>query len=185
MSALSIYPEGGSKTPKLTTTDPKQISALLKERGIRFEQWEASVPLKKGATQDEILKAYDKDVKRLMAEGGYKVADVLSLTPDNPNKVEFRNKFLNEHTHSEDEVRFFVDGEGAFYFHIGDEALQVICCKGDLMSVPTGVKHWFDMGPNPSFTVIRIFTDPAGWVAQFTGDKIAALQPAYGETVGA
>jgi 1,2-dihydroxy-3-keto-5-methylthiopentene dioxygenase len=61
----------------------------------------------------------------------------------------------------------------------------VICCRGDLMSVPTGVKHWFDMGPNPSFTVIRIFTDPAGWVAQFTGDKIAALQPAYGETVGA
>jgi 1,2-dihydroxy-3-keto-5-methylthiopentene dioxygenase len=185
MSSLSIYPEGGSKTPKLTTSDPAEIAALLAERGVRFEQWDASVALKKGATQDEILAAYADDVNRIMDEGGYKVADVLALTPDHPEKAAFRNKFLNEHTHSEDEVRFFVDGAGAFYFHIGDEALQVVCTKGDLMSVPTGVKHWFDMGPNPSFTVIRIFTDPAGWVANFTGDAIATKQPAYGEPVDA
>lgn len=179
MSALSIYPEGGSKTPKLTTSDPAKIAALLADRGVRFEQWEAAIPLAPGATQDEILKAYDKDVKRLMAEGGYKTADVLGLKPDHPDRAALRQKFLNEHTHSEDEVRFFVEGSGAFYFHIGDEVLQVVCTRGDLMSVPAGTRHWFDMGPAPHFTAIRIFTDPAGWVANFTGDEIASRQPRF------
>jgi 1,2-dihydroxy-3-keto-5-methylthiopentene dioxygenase len=181
MSTLSIYPEKGGKTPVLTTSDKSQISAILHDRGIRFEQWEASFPLPPGASQEEVLEAYAEDVEALKAEGGYKVADVLSVAPDHPDRAALRTKFLNEHTHSEDEVRFFVEGAGAFYFHIGDEVLQVVCTKGDLMSVPTGVRHWFDMGPSPSFTVIRIFTDPAGWVAQFTGDDIATRQPPYGE----
>jgi 1,2-dihydroxy-3-keto-5-methylthiopentene dioxygenase len=33
------------------------------------------------------------------------------------------------------------------------------------------------MGPNPTFTAIRMFNNPEGWVAQFTGDKIAADFP--------
>jgi 1,2-dihydroxy-3-keto-5-methylthiopentene dioxygenase len=181
MSTLAIYPEAGAKTPTLKTGDHDEIAAILHDRGIRFEKWEASVPLKRGATQDEILAAYAGDVERLKDEGGYKVADVLSLAPDHPDREALRKKFLNEHTHTEDEVRFFVDGAGAFYFHIGDEVLQVVCMKGDLMSVPAGVRHWFDMGPAPSFTAIRIFTDPAGWVANFTGDQIAGKQPSYGE----
>jgi 1,2-dihydroxy-3-keto-5-methylthiopentene dioxygenase len=181
MSTLAIYPEAGSKKATLKTSDHDEIAAVLHDRGIRFEKWEASVPLKPGASQDEILTAYQKDVERLKAEGGYKVADVLSLAPDHPDREALRKKFLNEHTHTEDEVRFFVDGAGAFYFHIDGEVLQVVCTKGDLMSVPAGTRHWFDMGPRPSFTAIRIFTDPAGWVANFTGDEIAAKQPRYGE----
>jgi 1,2-dihydroxy-3-keto-5-methylthiopentene dioxygenase len=181
MSTLAIYPEAGAKAPIVETSDHDQIAAILHDRGIRFEKWEAAVPLKPGASQDEILAAYAGDVERLKAEGGYKVADVLSLAPDHPEREALRKKFLNEHIHSEDEVRFFVDGAGAFYFHIGDEVLQVVCMKGDLMSVPAGVRHWFDMGPLPKFTAIRIFTDPAGWVANFTGDKIAETQPRYGE----
>ena len=84
-----------------------------------------------------------------------------------------RQKFLAEHTHSEDEVRFFVDGHGLFSLHVAAEVYEVLCEKGDLISVPANTKHWFDMGPNPRFVAIRFFNNPEGWVAQFTGSDIA------------
>jgi 1,2-dihydroxy-3-keto-5-methylthiopentene dioxygenase len=33
------------------------------------------------------------------------------------------------------------------------------------------------MGPNPHLACIRIFTNPEGWVAQFTGSDIAGRFP--------
>jgi 1,2-dihydroxy-3-keto-5-methylthiopentene dioxygenase len=99
--------------------------------------------------------------------------DVVSLAADNPNKAELRKKFLDEHRHGEDEVRFFVDGEGLFSLHIGDRVFEVLCQKGDLISVPANTPHWFDMGPNPHFVAIRLFNNPDGWVARFTGSDIA------------
>jgi 1,2-dihydroxy-3-keto-5-methylthiopentene dioxygenase len=101
------------------------------------------------------------------------------MTPDHPQREAARRKFLDEHTHAEDEVRFFVEGAGAFYLHLGARVFQVVCGAGDLLSVPAGTKHWFDMGPAPRFTVIRLFTDPAGWVAEPTGDAIASRLPRF------
>jgi 1,2-dihydroxy-3-keto-5-methylthiopentene dioxygenase len=55
----------------------------------------------------------------------------------------------------------------------------VICEQGDLISVPDGTTHWFDMGPRPHFTAIRLFTNPEGWVANFTGSDIASRFPRF------
>ena len=49
----------------------------------------------------------------------------------------------------------------------------MLCTKEDLINVPAGTKHWFDMGTNPFFKCIRMFTNKEGWVAQFTGSTIA------------
>ncbi len=49
----------------------------------------------------------------------------------------------------------------------------VLCTRGDLISVPAKTRHWFDMGPRPEFKAIRLFITPEGWVANYTGDKIA------------
>ena len=98
-----------------------------------------------------------------MQEQGYQTVDVVSLTPDHPDKAALRKKFLDEHRHSEDEVRFFVDGQGLFSLHIGNRVYEVLCQQGDLISVPANTPHWFDMGPNPE-----------GWVANFTGSDIAS-----------
>jgi 1,2-dihydroxy-3-keto-5-methylthiopentene dioxygenase len=103
--------------------------------------------------------------------------DVISLASDHPQKDALRQKFLSEHTHSEDEVRFFVAGQGQFTLHIGERIYDVLCEKGDLIGVPDGTRHWFDMGPNPNFIAIRLFTNPEGWVARFTGEDIADRFP--------
>ena len=111
------------------------------------------------------------------SERGYVTVDVISLTSDHPQKAELRAKFLEEHRHAEDEVRFFVAGRGLFTLHIEDKVYAVLCEKNDLISVPAGTRHWFDMGEHPHFVAIRLFNNPEGWVAQFTGEDIAGRFP--------
>lgn len=176
MSELKIYAEHDPQHAQ-TYTDYAAISALLAEQGVRFERWQANAPLSDAATSEAIIAAYRADIDRLMTENGFQSVDVISLTPEHPDKAALREKFLNEHTHSEYEVRFFVAGHGLFYLHLGAQVYSVLCEKGDLISVPAGTTHWFDMGANPRFTAIRLFTNPEGWVAHFTGSDIAARFP--------
>lgn len=124
-----------------------------------------------------MLAAYRSEIERLVAERGYRSVDVVSLDPAYPDREALRRKFLAEHTHADDEVRFFVAGSGLFTLHAAGRVYAVLCEQDDLISVPAGVPHWFDMGSAPAFTCIRLFNDPAGWVAQFTGDDIAARFP--------
>ncbi|WP_097460252.1 1,2-dihydroxy-3-keto-5-methylthiopentene dioxygenase [Mangrovitalea sediminis] len=177
MTTLSIFAENSAE-PVLVTRDGDEIARLLGEKQIRFERWPTR-DLSSGATNEQILEAYADEVARLKSERGFQTADVVSLTASHPQKEEFRKKFLDEHTHSEDEVRFFVRGQGIFYLHLEDKVYAVMCEKNDLISVPDGTRHWFDMGPEPEFTCIRLFTNPEGWVAQFTGDDIASQLPRY------
>lgn len=177
MSRLRIFDDHAPETVKHESSNGSEIAKLLGAHGIRFERWEASQPIAPGASQDEVIAAYRADIDRLMAEEGYITCDVVSLDRDHPQKTEFRNKFLNEHTHGEDEVRFFVAGSGLFTLHLGSEVYEMLCEQGDLIRVPAGTKHWFDMGPNPYFVAIRLFNNPAGWVANFTGSDYAARFP--------
>jgi 1,2-dihydroxy-3-keto-5-methylthiopentene dioxygenase len=177
MSRLTVFDEKDARRPSLDTSDGAEIARVLKGLGVRFERWRADRPLPAGATQEQVLKAYKDSVDRLTAECGYQAADVIGLTPEHPDKDAMRTKFLSEHTHGEDEVRFFVEGSGTFYMHVGGKVHMVLCEKGDLISVPAKTRHWFDMGPKPRFTCIRLFTNPAGWVANYTGDPIADRFP--------
>ena len=177
MSRLSIYPDDRGDAPLATYADFSDIARELGKVGVRFERWEANKPVAPGASQDEVIAAYRDDIDRLIREEGYQTVDVVSLTPDHPDRATFRAKFLNEHTHAEDEVRFFVAGAGQFTLHLGDRVYDVLCEKGDLIGVPDGTRHWFDMSESPYFVAIRLFNNPAGWVANFTGDAIAERFP--------
>lgn len=155
---------------RLEMRDPKDIKKFMNERGIIFEQWEASMPLKDSDDQATILKAYEHELKPYMEKNGYLSADVINVHKDTPNIEAIRAKFLSEHTHSEDEVRFFVDGEGQFFFHLPDrqEVFKLLCEKGDFISVPKGYTHWFDLAPKYHVKAIRVFQTQEGWVANYT-----------------
>ncbi len=179
MTRLRIFAEQQPDAPRVVTIDPVLITKALGDAGIRFEQWSAAAELGAQPTTDEVAVAYRADIDRLMGEAGYQSFDVISLHPEHPDREALRQKFLNEHTHAEDEVRFFVAGSGLFTLHLGEQVFEVLCEKGDLIGVPAGTRHWFDMGPAPRFTAIRIFTNPAGWVANFTGTDIAQRFPRF------
>lgn len=178
MSRLTIFTET-DRHPTEVLTDGAEITRRLSGIGVRFERWEVARALTDDATQDAVLDAYRTQVDALMDEYGFKSVDVVSLNPNHPDKAALRAKFLDEHTHSDFEVRFFVDGKGLFYIHTDGKVYGVLCEKGDLISVPANTRHWFDMGENPHFKCIRLFTTPEGWVAEFTGDKIAAGYPQF------
>ncbi|NUO73738.1 MAG: cupin domain-containing protein [Frateuria sp.] len=177
MSRLRIYDETHPATPASVHAAPAEIARELGRAGVRFEQWEASAPIAPGASQEDVIAAYRSDIDRLMREEGYQSVDVISLAPDHPDRAVLRQKFLSEHTHSEDEVRFFVAGSGQFTLHIGGKVYDVLCEAGDLIGVPDGTPHWFDMSEAPYFVAIRLFTNKEGWVANFTGADIAERFP--------
>lgn len=160
-----------------STKDVAEIKQFLNERGVFFDQWEASVEFSDDAGQETILGAYNSDLEPYMNSNGYETADVISINSTTPNYEVIRAKFLSEHTHTEDEVRFFVDGEGLFWFNLEDEkspVFNVLCQAGDLISVPANTKHWFDAGEKDPFVkAIRIFIDTTGWVPHYTGSDIA------------
>jgi 1,2-dihydroxy-3-keto-5-methylthiopentene dioxygenase len=173
MSRLQIFNDNDAQAALLDTEDALAITQALNAIGVRFERW----PTREVASADDVLSTYADEIAALTAEGGYRSIDAMSVTPDHPDRATIRTKFLSEHTHAEDEIRFFVDGEGLFTLHEGGRVFNMLCTRGDLISVPAGMRHWFDMGAAPHFTVIRLFLNPDGWIATFTGDNIADLFP--------
>lgn len=189
MTTLVVHPDTDPSTTTVRTTDADEIADQLAHRGVRFERW-CSDGSAAGIASDGVLAAYAADVARLRAEG-YDTVDVVRLVPDDadpgwPERATgARSKFLAEHTHDDDEVRFFSEGRGAFYLRIGGEVAIVLCEAGDLLSVPAGTRHWFDMGSRPHFAAIRFFRVPQGWVGNFTGDDIALRFETFDDLVGA
>ncbi|MBA3878962.1 MAG: cupin [Sphingobium sp.] len=173
MSHLQIFADSDANALLMATDDPERIALELAGIGVRFERW----PTRPVASADDVLTAYAPEIEKLVAADGYRSIDVMGVTPDHPDRATIRTKFLSEHTHAEDEIRFFVDGEGLFTLHEGGRVFNMLCTQGDLISVPAGMRHWFDMGAAPHFTVIRLFLNPDGWIAQFTGDAIADRFP--------
>jgi 1,2-dihydroxy-3-keto-5-methylthiopentene dioxygenase len=159
----------------MTLHDPSAVRQFLDMRGIVHERWSAERDLPSGATDEQVLAAYGHLLKPLMDKGGYQTADVIRVDGHTPNLEGIREKFIREHTHSEDEVRVFVEGQGYFWFHnegLDDDVFALLCERDDLISVPANTKHWFDLGDPPKVCAIRIFTDQAGWVPQYTNSGI-------------
>ena len=175
MTRLRVFAADDGDNPVLDTCDPKWIGDALTRIGVRYERW----PLRDTADADTdgVLAAYAPEIDKLKTEEGYRSVDIIRLAPDHPDREALRAKFLSEHRHSDDEVRFFVAGAGQFTLHIGEKVYEVLCEKGDLIGVPDGTRHWFDMSESPYFVAIRLFTNKEGWVANFTGEAIAEKFP--------
>ena len=177
MSRLTIYGDDTPDIAVLRTEDPGTIARELSAIGVRFERWHSPVELSPDDDAEVILHAYKPYLDRLMGESGAGTADVIRLRPDTANREALRTKFLSEHTHTEDEVRFFVHGKGNFVMHVHGRIYDTQCTAGDLISVPNGTRHWFDAGEPPFVTALRVFTETAGWIAHYTGDSVAERFP--------
>ena len=182
MTVLTVYPEMQPQHG-VRYTDFDSIQSHLRSLGVQFEHWDATYSLATDADQNTILEVYREPINELKQKHYFQSIDVINIKSDHPEKDMIRKKFLAEHLHDDFEIRFFIEGRGLFYLHVGGKVYIVLCEKGDLISVPANTKHWFDMGENPNFTCIRLFTTPYGWVANFTGDPIANTFPTLDQFV--
>jgi len=160
--------------------DADAIRAFLLPHGIQYERWPVEGRIDGDAGPEEILAAYETEVAALKERGGYITADVVNVSPALPNLQEMLDKFNKEHRHAEDEVRFIVRGSGIFYLNPenGDPVYSIEVNAGDLINVPAGARHWFDLCSDRRIVAIRLFREREGWTPLYTGDSIAdAYQP--------
>jgi 1,2-dihydroxy-3-keto-5-methylthiopentene dioxygenase len=179
MTHLTQYDDGPPFAERGRYGEFHAIAAALAPSGVVLERWHAGAILPEEPSDEAILSGYAADIERLKARGGYRSCDVLRVMPDHPDRANLRTKFLDEHIHDDDEVRFFVEGSGLFYIRAGGIVHALECTAGDLIVLPAGTAHWFDTGERPRFTVIRLFITPEGWIARYTGDEIARSIPLY------
>jgi 1,2-dihydroxy-3-keto-5-methylthiopentene dioxygenase len=145
------------------------VGRYLAERGIEYEHWNPPVSLPDGATHEELLSAYATKVDELKAKGGYVTADVIDVTSDTPGLEAMLARFNSEHWHDEDEVRMIVEGRGLFHIHPpGGPVFAIEVERGDLIRVPRGTHHWFDLCGDRRIRAIRLFQDKSGWTPHYT-----------------
>ncbi|APU14774.1 MULTISPECIES: 1,2-dihydroxy-3-keto-5-methylthiopentene dioxygenase [Actinoalloteichus] len=186
MTLLTVWPEDDPTSVLRRTEDPQEISAVLAELKVRFEQWPVVTDLPAEPTSEEVLTAYRERVDKVIDEQGYVLVDALHMTPSDDAEwqekaASARKRFLSEHTHDDDEDRFFARGSGVFYLHVDGKVHAVLCEAGDLLSVPANTTHWFDMGSRPDYVSVRFFHDEEGWVGDFIEDSIAHRFPSFDE----
>jgi len=160
-------------------TDAAEIESYLSGIGIDYAKWENLKQVSENATDQEILDGYSDEIEALKERGGYVTADVINIVPTTPGLDVMLNKFNKEHWHDEDEVRFIVKGHGLF--HIAPEDGDVVSIEmeaGDLIRVPRGTKHWFNLCGDKTVRAIRLFQDVSGWTPQYTDSGVdAGYQP--------
>ena len=158
-----------------TIRDMGEVRAFLSGCGIEYERWEPQPDVPVSSTSEQILAAYAPKIDELKARGGYVTADVIDVKPDTPNLDAMLLKFSSEHWHDEDEVRLIVEGRGLFHIHPPDGRVFAIEVEaGDLIRVPRGTWHWFDLCETREIRAIRLFQDPAGWAPNYTESGVDA-----------
>lgn len=157
----------------VTLTEHDEIKAYLAGIGIGYDVWKSVHDLDKASSNEAILESYAAEIEQLKAEGGYVTADVINVFPDTPGLDAMLAKFSREHWHDEDEVRFITEGRGIF--HIRPKEGDVVAIQveeGDLIRVPAGTWHWFDLCEEKRIRAIRLFQDPTGWTPHYTDSGV-------------
>jgi 1,2-dihydroxy-3-keto-5-methylthiopentene dioxygenase len=180
MATLSI-PEQGR-----VLHDAAEIRAHLATIGIDYERWDLLPGIGADSGSDEILAAYADQIRQVMGRGNYTTVDVIDVKPSTPGLDTMLAKFNREHWHDEDEVRFTLHGRGLFHIHPANAPVVAIeVGPGDMIRVPRGTLHWFNLCGDREIKAVRFFQDPAGWTPHYTESAVdsnyepVCLGPAY------
>ena len=162
-----------------TLASDSEVRDYLAAIGITYEHWTPTHALSEGAAANEVLAAYAPEIERLKAEGGYVTADVIDVIPTTPGLDAMLNRFNSEHWHDEDEVRFILEGRGLFHIHPREgKVISITVEAGDLLRVPRGTWHWFDLCQEKRIRAIRLFQDTSGWTPHYTQSGVdRAFEP--------
>ena len=156
-----------------TLEDDEDIRDYLLRLGIDYERWPVGERVAPDDNAENILKAYGPEIEKLKASGGYVTADVIDVTPETPGLEEMLAKFEREHWHDEDEVRFIISGSGIFHINaLGGEVVSIEVKAGDLIRVPRGTLHWFNLCVERRIRAIRLFQDKSGWTPHYSGSHV-------------
>jgi 1,2-dihydroxy-3-keto-5-methylthiopentene dioxygenase len=189
MAELRVYTNNPSSSTvakaESVVRDDAAIQESLAAIGVMYEHWEVDEHLDDEAGQDEIIEAYRQPIDELMQRYGLESLDIVSISPDHSRKEALREQYLREHTHGNLEMRFFVDGRVLLYMRSDDRVYGLLCASGDLVSIPACMAHWFDMGDQPRYRVIRLFLSDRDGDPKYSGSDISRHYPLLGNVPAA
>ena len=147
-----------------TFTKDLDIRLTLAEFGVPYERW--GIRGAEEADDSDVLSIYKTEVDRLMKERSYQTVDLVALKSSTPNLDAILAKFDKEHHHTDDEVRFTVEGEGVFEIEAApQEMLKFTAEPGDLIVIPAMRRHAFYLTKKKNIRCIRLFRTKEGWEA--------------------
>ncbi len=112
--------------------------------------------------------AYQPALDELKAARGYVEQDIVELSPQTPELEALCEKFVGEHLHTDDEVRYVLQGEGIFDLRSKDDHwMRVTVEAGDLIVVPAHLHHRFLLTSRQEIRCVRLFKDRSGWVPHY------------------
>ena len=151
------------KTKNGTITDKIKIKEFLVKFGLHGEFWQPEIT--DSSISDPLIR-YKNQIEKLKKKLGYASADVCAMTAQTPNLDKMLSAFIKEHHHSDDEVRFTVEGEGIFGVNpLTDPPFEVYVEPGDLLVVPGNTRHWFNLTEKKNICCIRVFKENPKWEA--------------------
>lgn len=155
-----------------TLHDPEEIRRYLPAFGIEYDRWPLSPEIEKDSSSEAILEAYAERIDVVRKQGGYAKVDIINVDSSTPGLDAMLAKFCAEHWHDEEEVRFIVYGRGVYHVHVGGRVAKLEVEAGDMIRVPRGTLHWFDLCSEREIKTIRFFQDPTGWTPYYTDSAL-------------
>ncbi|XP_024394211.1 acireductone dioxygenase 1 [Physcomitrium patens] len=107
----------------------------------------------------------DPELQRIRKERGYNYEDFIEVSPERLANYETKIKnFYEEHMHTDEEIRYCLDGSG--YFDIRDPEdrwIRIWVKKGDMIVLPAGSYHRFTLDENNYLKAMRLFVGEPVW----------------------
>jgi len=107
----------------------------------------------------------DAKLTSIRSARGYSYTDTITISPDKLPNYEAKLKiFFEEHLHTDEEIRYILEGSG--FFDVRDAAnawVRIAMFAGDMIVLPAGMYHRFTLDETNYLKAMRLFVGDPVW----------------------
>lgn len=107
----------------------------------------------------------DPRFEKLKRDRGYSYEDEIQVSPSSLENYEIKiRSFFEEHIHTDEEIRYVLEGSGYFDVRdLSDRWIRIEVTKGDMIVLPAGIYHRFTLDRNNYIKALRLFVGEPIW----------------------
>jgi 1,2-dihydroxy-3-keto-5-methylthiopentene dioxygenase len=123
----------------------------------------------------------------IRAARGYSYTDTITISPEKLPNYEAKLKiFFKEHLHTDEEIRFILEGTGYFDVRdVDDQWIRISMGAGDMIVLPAGMYHRFTLDEANYLKAMRLFVGEPVWTPYNREEAGVDAMPQRGDYVKA